>query len=127
MPSDAKRVEVSVFVVDDDEQILRCMPRFFQKLPVRLRCARSAAEALVQIEAEPPDLLISDLHMPDMDGLALIEKVRARWPNVRAVLNTSDGGVLAKAKARGITVVLKLDGMQAFPALVADVLAQRRL
>ena len=127
MPSDIKRVEVSVLVVDDDEQIRKCMPRLFHKLPVHLRCARDAADALAQVEAEPPDLLISDLHMPPgMDGLTLIEQVRARWPKVRAVLSTSDGQALARAEALGIRAMLKLDAGQAFPALVSEVLAQKQ-
>ena len=127
MPNEVDRIEVSVLVVDDDEQILKCMPRLFHKQPVRLRCARSAADALVQIEAERPDLLISDLHMPDVDGLALLEQVRARWPLVRTVLHTSDGQALPRAAARGISVVLKLDGPLKFPALVTEALALKRL
>jgi two-component system response regulator YesN len=50
--------------------------------------AASAAEALRLLERRPVDILVTDIRMPEMDGLELIERVSARWPNVRCLLLT---------------------------------------
>jgi CheY-like chemotaxis protein len=127
MPTEVKRIEVSVLVVDDDEPILKCMPRLFHRLPVQLRLARSGAEALAQIEADQPDLLVTDLHMPGaIDGLALIEQVRERWPQVMNVLQTSDLRAIAPAERKGVFALLKLDAGDALVALVTGILARKK-
>lgn len=50
--------------------------------------ASSAAEALRLLEEQPMDILVTDIRMPEMDGLELIEQVSKRWPNVRCLLLT---------------------------------------
>ena len=98
-----------VMVVDDDPQVRQMVVRLLRGLPVRLRCASSAAEALAQLEVEVPDLLISDLQMPGMDGLALLEQVKARWPGVCLVLHTGEASAVPRAQQLGVAVVLKPD------------------
>ena len=122
--STAKRSEVSVLVVDNDSDILKSMPRLFHKLPVRLRCAANAIEALAQIEADPPDLLITDLAVPTVDGL-MLEEIRVRWPEIKVVLHTVDGRIPASATALGISAVLTVDAIDVFPALVSEILAAK--
>jgi len=50
--------------------------------------ASSGPEALRLLEERPVDILVTDIRMPEMDGLELIERVNERWPNVRCLLLT---------------------------------------
>jgi CheY-like chemotaxis protein len=52
------------------------MVELLEATGARVRTARSAAEALRQIEAEVPNVLVADLGMPHVDGLQLIAQVR---------------------------------------------------
>ncbi|HDQ73978.1 MAG TPA: response regulator [Chloroflexi bacterium] len=62
--------------------------------------AHSGKEALEKLIWQPFDLLITDLRMPDVDGLTLIEEVQARYPHVRTILMTAYGDTLNEAALR---------------------------
>ncbi|MGO9114386.1 MAG: response regulator [Thermoguttaceae bacterium] len=53
--------------------------------------ARSGEEALLQISRVAPDLVLTDLQMPHMDGLQLVAAIRERYPRVPVILMTSQG------------------------------------
>ena len=74
MPSLAR---IHVVCVDDDADALGLMEAVLTGLGARVTCARSVAEALSALHREAPDLLISDIAMPEADGYALIRAVRA--------------------------------------------------
>jgi CheY-like chemotaxis protein len=58
----------------------------------------SAAEALALLEGgESVDLVLTDLHMPDMDGWQLMRAVRARWPAVRVGIHSGSFGQVPDA------------------------------
>ncbi len=57
----------------------------------RVTFARNGEEALDAIAAAPPALVLTDMNMPRMDGLTLVEKVRERFPMVPVVLMTGTG------------------------------------
>lgn len=50
--------------------------------------ASSGAEALLILEEQQIDILVTDIRMPEMDGLELIQEVASRWPNIRCLLLT---------------------------------------
>ncbi len=77
-----KASEVSVLFVDDEPDMLRSMRRFLRKEPYQAGFAGSAREALAILERQPVDIIVSDLRMPDMDGLALLEQVKSGYPDV---------------------------------------------
>jgi CheY-like chemotaxis protein len=56
----------------------------------RVAVAHTAVEALNAIGQEPPDLVITDIFMPDRDGLEFIKDVRARYPAIK-ILAISGG------------------------------------
>jgi CheY-like chemotaxis protein/anti-sigma regulatory factor (Ser/Thr protein kinase) len=57
----------------------------------RVNFARNGEEALEAIKQAPPAILLTDMNMPKMDGLTLVEKVRALFPLVPVVLMTGSG------------------------------------
>ena len=53
----------------------------------------SAREALAHLETgEAVDLVLTDLHMPDMDGWQLLRAVRSRWPSIRVGIHSGSFG-----------------------------------
>ncbi|WP_313167436.1 ATP-binding protein [Massilia oculi] len=67
----------SVLVVDDDRDARELIARILADCQASVRLAASAREAFEMLRAAPPDLLISDLGMPEVDGLELLSWVRA--------------------------------------------------
>ena len=68
---------VKVLVVDDEPDARALVRRLLEGRQATVRTAGSAAEALAQIAAERPDVLVSDIGMPREDGYSLIRRVRA--------------------------------------------------
>src|SRR5882757_6423031 len=66
----------NIVVCDDEPHILRAAEFKFKLAGHRVRAAGDGEEAWNLIRAERPDLLVSDLQMPRMDGLQLIARVR---------------------------------------------------
>ncbi|HYO58570.1 ATP-binding protein [Archangium sp.] len=69
-----------ILVVDDEKDSRELVATMLQEGKARVSTAASAAQALELLNREPPELLISDIGMPEMDGYALIREVRNRTP-----------------------------------------------
>jgi signal transduction histidine kinase len=68
--------ELDVLLVEDDAELLEVLAMTFEGVSARVRVARSAAEALTIFGEKRPDIMISDIAMPDRDGLYLVETIR---------------------------------------------------
>ncbi|UOD33544.1 PAS domain S-box protein [Massilia violaceinigra] len=71
---------LNVLVVDDEPDARDLIRRILSDCNATVRTAASAADALAEFRASPPDLLVSDLGMPDVDGFELLAQVRALGP-----------------------------------------------
>ena len=71
---------ISALVVDDEDDARMLIAKMLTKAGAKVRTANSAADALKAVSAEPPDVLISDIGMPDEDGFSLIRSIRALPP-----------------------------------------------
>jgi len=69
-----------ILVVDDEADTREMLRELLEQGGARVCLAASAAEALRQLDAERPDLLLSDIGMPGEDGYALVARVRSRAP-----------------------------------------------
>ena len=87
-PDGALMTSWSVLCVDDEPSILSALRRVLRTEGCRILTAGSGAEALALLEAEPVDVVVSDMRMPVMDGARLLAEVRARWPGTARVLLT---------------------------------------
>ena len=68
----------NILVVDDEPQITRVLKTALASHGYSIRTARDGDEAVQLMKDWPPDLVITDLRMPNMDGLALCRHVRAK-------------------------------------------------
>src|SRR5262249_1887712 len=68
---------VRVLVVDDDEDARQMLARMLENCGATVRDVDGMAQALGQLEAFKPQVLLSDLGMPEHDGFELIRKVRS--------------------------------------------------
>lgn len=90
---DAKKVPLTVedlsglriLAVDDDADIRTLIEFILQQAGAEVCIADSATEALKQVEIFSPDILISDIGMPDLDGYMLMQQIRNLTKNQRAI------------------------------------------
>jgi len=75
-PAVTGKDQYRVFVVDDDPDILRFMTLFLEHAGHKVRSASSSMEALSQIRQFHPDLVLTDLMMPGLNGLDVCREVR---------------------------------------------------
>jgi len=90
--------EGAVLVVDDDEPMARMMAEFLAEHGFEADWANGGRSALEKIKARPPDAIVLDLRMPDMDGRALLLAVRALGLAPRVVLFSADRAVADAAR-----------------------------
>ena len=71
---------LKVLVLDDQGDARELMKRVLEDCGAKVLTAAAAGEALALVERERPDLLVSDIGMPDVDGFELLRRVRALGP-----------------------------------------------
>jgi len=71
-----------ILVVDDDEASARGLAKLLSLEGFEVSTAYNGREALEQLEKETPDALITDLAMPEMDGMSLLREVHQRYPDM---------------------------------------------
>ena len=76
-----------ILLVDDEVSIQRAMVPLLRSRGYEVTVAGTAREALASVEGERPDLIVLDLGLPDMDGMEVCRRVRARWGTPIVVLS----------------------------------------
>ncbi len=78
----------TVLFVDDEEKLLHSLKRGFLDEPYNTLFANSGKEALEILEKKEVHVLVTDMRMPEMDGLELLKIVKERYPDIiRMVLS----------------------------------------
>jgi CheY-like chemotaxis protein len=86
-PSDrSPRFKSRLLIADDDEKLLITLSVLFSREGYEVRTARDGFEALSIMRDSLPDVLISDLEMPNMSGFELLSVVRRRFPGVTVIV-----------------------------------------
>jgi DNA-binding NtrC family response regulator len=83
----------SVLLVDDDPAVGMVLSALLRQDGIVAREVSSAEMALQALEAEPFELVVTDLRMPGMDGMELLSKVVERWPDQQVIVLTAHGSV----------------------------------
>ena len=84
-------MEPHILVIDDEPQILRALRTILTAKQFRVTTASRGGEGLTLAAAQPPDLVILDLSLPDMDGVVVCERLREWTQAPIIVLSVRDG------------------------------------
>lgn len=87
------KINLKVAVVDDDAEMGRVVEELLMEDGYRVSLYLSAAEALVKFKTDPPDILITDHKMKDIDGLIFLKKVQSDYPAVVSIMMTAFGSI----------------------------------
>jgi DNA-binding response OmpR family regulator len=92
--------QIKILIVDDDEELLKLL-----RIALKICCPDCQVESALNgstalnllheaSQAQPIDLIITDFHMAEMNGLGLARIVRMTWPQIRIVLMSSNKAAL---------------------------------
>ena len=89
----------TVLVVDDEPDILQLLEITLSRMQLSTRKASSIAEAKASLKAQTPDLCLTDMKLPDGNGLTLIEHMQNDYPDVPVAMITAHGSVESAIEA----------------------------
>jgi len=88
-----------VWVIDDDQSIRWVLEKALQKAQFQVISFESAKGVLEKLEQQQPDTLITDVRMPGTDGLQLLEKIQANYPDLPVIVMTAHSGLESAVSA----------------------------
>jgi CheY-like chemotaxis protein len=107
----------TVLVVDDELPIREFLADALTGAGYAVRTAPNGRAALAAVETDPPDLVLSDVFMPELDGWSLAAELRRRFPTVQVVLTSAYHPDFPVGRIRFIPKPFDLDTLL---AIVAD-------
>ncbi len=78
-----------VWVVDDDRSIRWVLEKALQKADMEVQSFSNAADVLSALDRKRPDVIVSDIRMPGMDGLSLLDRIRASDADLPVIIMTA--------------------------------------
>ena len=122
MPPTTTMPKQHILLIDDDESVRSIIRRSLERAGYEVREAGEGGAALKLLASAPADLVITDLVMPDMEGIALILSLRKSHPEL-PVIAISGGGRMAPARYLDIARNCGAARVLAKPFDSADLLA----
>ena len=120
----------NILVVDDSAVDRHLVGGLLEKTTVcTIAYAANGVEAIARLADELPELVVTDLTMPMMDGLELVKTMRSRYPSVPVILMTAHGSerLAVEALERGAaSYVAKSQLAEKLPATMEEVLSLTR-
>src|SRR5579862_3740381 len=83
--SDTRPIKSNALIIDDEQQIRRLLHACLEANDYRVVEAATGAEGIAEAAQRPPDVVILDLGLPDMDGVTVLQRLR-QWSKVPVVV-----------------------------------------
>ncbi len=78
-----------LLVVDDEIEICDFLKSFFEEREFEVRTATSGEMAIREVEKAKPQIVLLDVHMPGMDGMNVLRRIKALHPGVKVIMVTA--------------------------------------
>jgi len=88
-----------ILVVDDEERIRQSLNGVLKDEGYEVMEGKDGAQALKQIEIDPPDLVLLDIWMPGMDGMETLERIKKQIPNLPVIMISGHANIELAVKA----------------------------
>jgi CheY-like chemotaxis protein len=85
-----KGCKTRILVVDDEPSLRETLGMLLMSVGYDVAMAENGVSAVSQLSVAAPDLIVTDLNMPQMSGLELISHVRSRYPSISIVAMSGD-------------------------------------
>ena len=82
-----------ILIVEDEPSASEYLRLLLEQEKFEVRTTGNGVEALIALETNPFDLVISDIRMPQMDGLELLDHLKQRWPDLPVIVLTANEGI----------------------------------
>jgi DNA-binding NtrC family response regulator len=119
-----------VLIVDDEARLGRVLAELLEGHGYDVEAATSATEALARLAAAPADLVLTDLRMPDGDGLSLLQAVKQRAPGTDVIIMTAYAtteGAVEAMRQGAVDYLIKPFAMDELRLRVGRVMQRRAL
>lgn len=113
----------NVLVVEDDAELLQVVGRALECAGYRVHLAPNGEAGFRLFQAEPPDLVVCDIVMPDRDGIELIPQMKSARPDVR-ILAMSGRQMIGLLDVLNLALRLGADAALAKPFELEALVAQ---
>lgn len=92
-------MKTRILIVDDEVDALDLMEELFQKNGYETYTAKNGVEALNNLRTSDIDIMISDIFMPEMDGMSLLDTVRKKYSDISVIMITAHGTIETAVEA----------------------------
>ena len=124
MPAAPPEAAARILFVDDELPLREVVSRLLSRRGLDVTTAGDAVAAVEMLRDQPFDLVLTDFHMPDMDGFELLAHVREHYPDTPAIMMTGQSSVQHAVQAMANGAVDYLPKPFAVDALAERVLSQ---
>jgi len=94
-----KRERYKIMVVEDDVNLRNTLVTFFARMGYEVTSAHDGNEALHHLDSEMPDLILTDISMPDMDGITMLKEVKSHYPDIVVIMMTAFSSIDSAVEA----------------------------
>jgi DNA-binding NtrC family response regulator len=103
-----KEAQPVILIVEDEERLRKGLQKSLSQERYRVLAAASGEEALALLEKQKVDLVVTDLVMPGMDGIKLLQRIKSAAPETLAAIMTAYGSAenMRKAEELGVKTFL---------------------
>lgn len=115
-----------VLVVDDELVVAVTVAGMLEQYGFRVTVAHDGLEALEAERADPPDILVTDLRMPNLDGNGLVTRIRASCPDLPVVVMTGYSNAIPSEEVGRLTILRKPFRMEQLLSAVQNVLGMAK-
>jgi two-component system, NtrC family, nitrogen regulation response regulator NtrX len=92
-------MSASILIVDDEESILTSLSDILRDEGYDVAVAKNGVDALRAYTMDPPDLMLLDIWMPEMDGMETLRRVRELAPTAQVMMMSGHGSIETAVKA----------------------------